>query len=54
MQSKEIEVDEDLPPFLTTVKLSQADEIIEEERNMNLNYGASFQDVDTIDALRKT
>jgi len=52
LQAKEIEVDEDLPPFLTTVKLSQADEIIDEERNMNINFGASFQDVDTIAALR--
>jgi len=42
LQSREIEVDEDLPPFLTTVKLSQADEILAEEMNMNMNYGASF------------
>jgi len=34
LQSKEIEVDEDLPSFLTTVKLSQADEILFEEENM--------------------
>lgn len=54
LQANEIEVDEDLPPFLTTVKLSQADEILKEEQNMNANYGASFQDVDTIDELRKT
>jgi hypothetical protein len=28
LQSRDIEVDEDLPPFLTTVKLTQADELI--------------------------
>jgi hypothetical protein len=31
LQSKEIEVDEDLPNFFKTVKLSQADELIAEE-----------------------
>jgi hypothetical protein len=34
MQAKEIQVDEDLPPFYNCVKLSQADEVIAEEANM--------------------
>lgn len=53
LQAKEIEVDEDLPSFLTTVKLSQCDEILEEEKNMKENYGFSFTDQDTIDMLEK-
>ena len=52
LQSKQLEVDEDLPPFLTTVKLSQADEIIMEEKNMRFNYGFGFTDGDTVAALR--
>lgn len=34
MQSKDIAVDEDLPNFFTTIKLSQADELLAEEANM--------------------
>jgi hypothetical protein len=34
MSSKDIEVDEDLPNFFEAVKLSQADELIEENKNM--------------------
>lgn len=51
LQAKEIKVDEDLPPFLTTVKLSQADEILTEENNMRENFMFSFNDGDTVDAL---
>lgn len=53
LQAKEIKVDEDLPPFLTTVKLSQADEILTEENNMRENFMFSYNDGDTIDALQK-
>ena len=34
MQRKDIEVDEDLPNFFDSIKLSQADEVIAEEENM--------------------
>lgn len=34
MQEKDIEVDEDLPNFFKSIKLSQADEILAEEKNM--------------------
>ena len=33
LQEKEIQVDEDLPNFFTTILLSQADEIVNEEKN---------------------
>lgn len=54
LQAKEIKVDEDLPSFFTTIKLSQADEILSEEVNMSENFGFSFNDGDTIQALRNS
>lgn len=42
LQSKEIEVDEDLPPFFSTVKLSSADEILKDEAHINMHYGVAF------------
>ena len=39
MQRKDIEVDEDLPNFFEAIRLSQADEIIAEEENMQNNFG---------------
>lgn len=53
MQAKEIQVDEDLPPFYNCVKLSQADEVIAEEANMQNNFGILINDPDTISALEK-
>lgn len=53
LQAKEIEVDEDLPPFLTTVKLSQANEIVAEEKNMRYHFRFGTNDGDTIDSLNK-
>ena len=53
MQSKEIKVDEDLPNFYDTIKLSMADEIISENNNMIKNYGFEPNDPDTIDRLEK-
>jgi hypothetical protein len=53
MQSKEIQVDEDLPDFYDTLKLSMADELLNEEGNMKENFYLSFNDADTIDALTK-
>jgi hypothetical protein len=53
MQRKEIEVDEDLPPFFEAIRLSQADEIIAEEENMQNNFGFLLTDPDTIEELEK-
>ena len=39
MMKKDIEVDEDLPNFFKVIKLSQADEIVNEEENMMNNFG---------------
>lgn len=44
MQAKVLEVDEDLPNFFKTVKLSQAYEIVAEEKNMRYNYGFGLND----------
>lgn len=52
MQSKEIVVDEDLPPFLTTISLKQAEEVVQEEMNMMFNYRIGLTDADTIAAMR--
>jgi hypothetical protein len=54
LSDQEIEVDEDLPNFFKSVKLSQADEIIAEEANMKANFGFSFNDGDTIETLDAT
>ena len=54
MQAKELEVDEDLPDFYTTVKLLHSSEILSEEANMFKNYGFSFNDGDTIAALQRS
>jgi len=51
LQAKDIEVDEDLPDFFETVKLSMADELLAEELNMRNNFGFSYNDGDTIDEL---
>lgn len=51
MQAKAIEVDEDLPDFFETVKLSMADELLLEESNMKMHYNFSYNDADTIEEL---
>lgn len=51
MQSKEINVDEDLPNFFKCVKLSQARELVKEQENMKENYGFIHNDPDTVEAL---
>lgn len=53
MQRKDIEVDEDLPEFYKCVKLTQADEIIAEEENMQNNFGFLINDPDTIEELER-
>jgi len=52
MQGKEIEVDEDLPNFFDTIKLSMADEVIVENDNMIEKYGFEPNDTDTIERLK--
>lgn len=54
LSDQEIEVDEDLPNFFKSIKLSQADEIICEEENMKKNFGFSYNDGDTIETLDAT
>lgn len=53
MTSKDIEVDEDLPNFFKCVKLSQCDELVEEQKNMAENFGFIHNDPDTINELGK-
>lgn len=54
MASKEIKVDEDLPNFFKSVKLSQADELIYENENMRKNFLFNLNDPDTIARLDET
>lgn len=54
MASKEIKVDEDLPNFFKSVKLSQADELILEQQNMRNNFLINLNDPDTIRRLDDT
>ena len=54
MASKEIKVDEDLPNFFKSVKLSQADELIHENVNMQNNFLFNLNDPDTIARLDET
>ena len=51
LQKKEIEVDEDLPNFFKTILLSQADEIVNEEKNIQEFYGFLINDPDTVEIL---
>mmetsp|Transcript_5223 Transcript_5223/g.8085 ORF Transcript_5223/g.8085 Transcript_5223/m.8085 type:complete len:884 (-) Transcript_5223:266-2917(-) len=54
MSSQEIKVDEDLPNFFKSVKLSHADELIEENNNMKENFKFMPNDPDTIHVLDAT
>lgn len=54
MADCEIAVDEDLPNFFKSVKLSQADELIAENTNMMENFGFEPNDPDTIRILDST
>ena len=54
MSSQEIQVDEDLPNFFKSVKLSHADELIEENNNMMDHYLFMPNDPDTIEVLDAT
>lgn len=50
----EIDVDEDLPHFFEAVKLSQANQIVMENHNMQDNFGFEPNDPDTIEVLDNT
>ncbi len=54
MSSKEIKVDEDLPNFFKSVKLSHADELVIENENMEKNFLIMPNDPDTIERLNNT
>ena len=54
MSREEINVDEDLPNFFKSVKLSHADELIEENNNMKDNFMFMPNDPDTIETLDAT
>lgn len=54
MSEKDIDVDEDLPNFFRSIKLSQADEIVMEMDNMRQNFGFEHMDPDTVDILDAT
>lgn len=54
MSSKKIEVDEDLPNFFKSLKLSHADELVMENENMEKNYLLMPNDPDTIERLDAT
>ena len=54
MASQDIKVDEDLPNFFKSVKLTQADELIYENINMQENFGINLNDPDTIATLDTT
>jgi hypothetical protein len=53
LQQKKIEVDEGLPNFFSVIKLSQADQIVKEEENMEDNFGIQINDPDTVERLDK-
>ena len=51
MNRDDIDVDEDLPNFFETIKLSTSDELCDENQSMKDNFGFEFSDPDTIDTL---
>jgi len=51
LQEKEIQVDEDLPNFFSTILLSQADELVNEEKSLKMWYGIECNDPDTVNTL---
>ena len=54
MKSKDISVDEDLPPFLDAINLNKADEIVLEAQNCKENYGIEIVDPRIVDYLDET
>lgn len=49
----EWEVDEDLPKFYETIKLSQAHELVSENMNLKDKYGIELREPDNIEKLEK-
>jgi len=54
MQDQDIEIDEDLPNFYKTIKLSSADEIILQSNNLKENFKVEVEDPSVIDHLNNT
>lgn len=54
MSETSIDVDEDLPIFFRSIKLSQADEVVKETENMKDNFGFEYMDPDTVSLLDST
>lgn len=54
MAERELKVDEDLPNFFESIKLVDADELIQENNNMQNNFGFQPNDPDTIEVLDAT
>lgn len=48
------EVDEDLPPFLSSIKLTFADELVMEAQNLRDNYNIEIEFPDVIEKLDNT
>jgi len=53
LEKTEINVDEDLPNFFMAIKRTQSDEILEEYKNLKLNYGFEIEDYELLKNLRK-
>ena len=53
-QAKEIKVNQDLPPFLETMLLSQADELVIDDQNLKDYYGIECNDPALIEILDYT
>ena len=54
MASKEISVHEDLPNFYTSIKLSQADQVVLEYQNIKRFYGIEINDPIVVNILDNT
>ena len=54
LQRKDIEVDEDLPNFFKTVKLSYAENVVEETSNMKDNYLVQIEDPRFVEVVDMT
>lgn len=48
------EVDEDLPSFIESIKLSFADQLVMEAQNLRENYFVEFEDPEIIEELDET
>ena len=53
MENQKIEVDEDLPNFFSVIKFTAADEVLDEEKNFQNQFGILINDPDTTISLKK-